>query len=100
MLDFLSGYAQDVLKRILETNPKLRIKFDEIKLHPFKNSWKINIYKEIMDEGGGIFIDNDIFQKMKMKFFKDDENISCEFIVNNIENYKNNFWKLNYLINE
>ena len=25
-------------------------------------------------------------QKMKMKFFKDDENISCEFIVNNIEN--------------
>ena len=38
-----------------------------------------------MDEGGGIIIDNDIVQKIKMKFFKENENISCEFIVNNIE---------------
>ena len=91
MPNFLSAYAQDLLKRILVTNPKQRIKLDEIKSHPFlKMSEKINICREIMDEGGGIFIDNDIVQKMKMKFFKDDENISCEFIVNNIENNLHN----------
>ena len=33
-------------------------------------SENINICKEIMDESGGIFIDNDIVQKMKIKFLK------------------------------
>ena len=89
MPNFLSNYAQDLIRRILVTNPKRRITLDEIKNHPFLlMSEKINMNKEINDSE--IFLDNDIIQKMKMKFFKNEENINYDVIMNNIKNNLHN----------
>ena len=91
MPNFLSNYAQDIIRRILVTNPKRRITLDEIKSHPFLlMSEKINLCKEIGTDYDEIFLDNDIVKKMKMKFFKNDENINCEYIINNIKNNLHN----------
>ena len=68
MPNFLSNYAQDLIRRILVTNPKRRITLEEIKSHPFLlMSEKIKIYKEI-DDGSAYILDYDIIQKMKAIF--------------------------------
>ena len=90
MPNFLSNYAQDLIRRILVTNPKRRITLDEIKSHPFLlMSEKINMNKEINDDTG-IILDNDVIQKMKNKFFKNEENINYDVIINNIKNNLHN----------
>ena len=90
MPNFLSNYAQDLIRRILVTNPKRRITLEEIKSHPFLlMSEKINIYKEL-DDGSSIILDYDIIQKMKTKFFKEEENINFDFIIQNIKNNLHN----------
>ena len=101
MPNFLSNYAQDIIRRILVTNPKRRITLDEIKSHPFLlMSEKINICKEIGgDDDGEIFLDNDIVKKMKIKFFKNEENINYDYIINNIRNnLHNNITTIYYLM--
>ena len=88
--NFLSNYAQDLIRRILVTNPKRRITLDEIKTHPFLlMSEKVNIYREIGD-GSGIILDYEIVQKMKIKFFLNENNIDCDVIINNIKNNLHN----------
>ena len=90
MPNFLSNYAQDLLRRILVTNPKRRITLEEIKLHPFLlMSEKVNICKEIGDDCG-IILDYDIVQKMKIKFFVNEEDINYDVIINNIKNNLHN----------
>ena len=90
MPNFLSNYAQDLIRRILVTNPKRRITLEEIKSHPFLlMSEKITIYKEIGD-GSSIILDYDIIQKMKNKFFKGEENVTFDFIIQNIKNNLHN----------
>ena len=72
------------------TNPKRRITLDEIKSHPFLlMSEKVNIYREIGD-GSGIILDYEIIQKMKIKFFLNEDDIDCDVIINNIKNYLHN----------
>ena len=91
MPNFLSNYAQDIIRRILVTNPKRRITLDEIKSHPFLlMSEKINLCKEISGNSDDIFLDNDIVKKMKIKFFKNEENIDCDYIITNIKNNLHN----------
>ena len=93
MPNFLSNYAQDILGRILVTNPKKRIKIDEIKMHPFYlMSERIKMYKEVeyFDDNNEIIVDNDIVIKMKNKFFKNNDDINYEFIIDNVKNNLHN----------
>ena len=83
MPNFLSNYAQDILRKILETNPKKRIKLEELKRHPFLlMSEKTTMYKGINVEVYEIQVDYDIVQKMKEKYFNNDEdcNINCDLL--------------------
>ena len=93
MPNFLSNYAQDILRRILVPNPKKRIKLDEIKRHPFiLLSEKTPIYSGIIVDNDEIPVDSDIVQMMKEKFFNSEEdyNINCDIIVGNIKNNLHN----------
>ena len=94
MPNFLSHYAQDILRKILVTNPKKRIKLEELKRHPFLLlSEKAIMYKGINNFNNGyIQVDYDIVQKIKEKYFSNDEdcNINCDIIVENIKNNLHN----------
>ena len=93
MPNFLSNYAQDILRRILVTNPKRRIKLDELKRHPFMLlSEKTPMYKGIMVDNDEIPVEHDIVQQMKEKYFNSEEDysINCDIIVGNIKNNLHN----------
>ena len=93
MPNFLSNYAQDILRRILVTNPKRRIKLDELKRHPFiLMSEKTPMYKGIIVDNDEIPVDYDIVQMMKEKYLNSEEdyNINCDIIVGNIKNNLHN----------
>ena len=93
MPNFLSNYAQDILRRILVTNPKRRIKLDELKRHPFiLLSEKTPMYKGIIVDNDEIPVDYDIVQMMKEKYFNSEEdyNINCDIIIGNIKNNLHN----------
>ena len=93
MPNFLSNYAQDILRRILVTNPKRRIKLDELKKHPFiLLSEKTPMFKGIIVDNDEIPVDYDIVQMMKEKYFNSEEdyNINCDIIVGNIKNNLHN----------
>ena len=93
MPNFLSNYAQDILRRILVPNPKRRIKLDDLKRHPFLLMCeRIPMYKGIIIDNEEIPVDYDIVQMMKEKFFNSegDCNINCDIIVGNIKNNLHN----------
>ena len=93
MPNFLSYYAQDILRRILVSNPKKRIKLNELKRHPFLlMSEKTPMYKGIIVDNDEIQVDYDIVLKMKEQYFNNDENcnINCDIIVENIKNNLHN----------
>ena len=93
MPNFLSRYAQDILRRILVTNPKRRIKLEELKKHPFLlMSEKTPMYKGIIISIDEIPVDYDIVQNMKDKYFNSEEyyNINCDIIIENIKNNLHN----------
>ena len=93
MPNFLSYYAQDILSKILVSNPKRRIKLNELKRHPFLLlSEKTPMYKGIIVDSEEIQVDYDIVQKMKEKYFNDDENcnINSDIIVENVKNNLHN----------
>ena len=93
MPNFLSNYAQDILRKILVTNPKRRIKLEDLKRHPFLLlSEKTPLYKGIFIDSDEIEVDYDIVQKMKKKYFNNDEdcNINCDIIIENIKNNLHN----------
>ena len=99
MPNFLSNYTQDILRKILVTNPKKRIKLEELKRHPFLlMSQKATMYKGINVEVYEIQVDYEIVQKMKEKYFNDDEdcNVNCDIIVENIKNNLHNKIKTIY----
>ena len=102
MPNFLSNYAQDILRKILVTNPKKRIKLEELKRHPFLlMNEKAIMYKGINVEVYEIQVDYDIVQKMKEKYFNNDEdcNINCNIIVENIKyNLHNKITTIYYLL--
>ena len=89
MPNFLSYYAQDILRRILVSNPKKRIKLNELKRHPFLlMSEKTPIYKGIIVDNDEIQVDYDIVLKMKEQYFNNEENynFNCDIIIENIKN--------------
>ena len=93
MPNFLSNYAQDILRRILVPNPKRRIKLEDLKRHPFLLMCeRVPMYKGIIIDNDEIEVDYDIVQMMKEKYFnsEDDCNINCDIIVGNIKNNLHN----------
>ena len=68
---YLSEISKDLMKKIIETNPKKRIIIDDIKKHPFFLNGK-KIYEKK-------------FKKMKVKSLKE---IHYEHLLNNIKNEK------------
>ena len=64
---YLSNNAKDILTKILEVDPKKRIKFEEIKAHPWFNLIDKNIlvHKGININEDIIPIDEEIIQKME-----------------------------------
>ena len=93
MPNFLSNYAQDILRRILVPNPKRRIKLDELKAHPFiLMCERVPMYKGINIDNDEIPVDYDIVQMMKEKYFncEGDCNINSDIIIGNIKNNLHN----------
>ena len=93
MPNFLSNYAQDILRRILVPNPKRRIKLEDLKRHPFLLMCeRVPMYKGIIIDNDEIEVDYDIVQMMKEKYFNSegDCNINCDIIVGNIKNNLHN----------
>lgn len=64
---FLSNDAKDIIKKILEVDPKKRLNFEEIKNHPWFNiiNKKYMIFKGIDVDADIIPIDEDIVEKME-----------------------------------
>ena len=64
---FLSNDAKDIIKKILEVDPKRRLNFGEIKNHPWFNiiNKKYMIFKGIDVDADIIPVDEDIVEKME-----------------------------------
>ena len=64
---FLSNDAKDIIKKILEVDPKKRINFDEIKKHPWFNIIDKNymMFRGIDTEEDIIPIDEDVVEQME-----------------------------------
>ena len=64
---FLSNDAKDIIKKILEVDPKKRLNFEEIKNHPWFNiiNKKYMIFKGIDVDADIIPVDEDIVEKME-----------------------------------
>lgn len=64
---FLSDEAKDIIKKILEVDPKKRLNFEEIKQHPWFNiiDKKYMMYKGIDIDADIIPIDEDIVEQME-----------------------------------
>ena len=89
MPNFISDYAQDILRKILCVNPEKRIDINEIKKHKFFNFDKTPLYDEI-DFEEGIKVDCDVVRYIKEKFYKDKEKVDEDFIMENIVNNEHN----------
>ena len=65
--EFLSDEAKDIIKKILEVDPKKRLNFEEIKSHPWFNiiDKKYMMYKGMDIENDIIPIDEDIVEEME-----------------------------------
>ena len=84
--NFLSDKAKDILRKILELDPKKRLNFEEIKAHPWFNliDKKLYIHKGINVNEDIMPIDEEVVQKMaKMGFNK------MEIRFNLIKNFHN-----------
>ena len=93
MPNFLSMNAQDILRKILVTNPKRRIKLEELKRHPFfLISEKTPMFKGIFVDNDEIQVDDEIVEKMREKYFNNDEdcNINYNIIIQNVKNNMHN----------
>ena len=64
---FLSNEAKDIIKKILEVDPKKRLNFEEIKNHPWFNiiDKKYMMYKGIDVDADIIPLDEDIVEQME-----------------------------------
>ena len=83
----LSEQAQDLIKRILTTDPKKRISLDKIKKHPFfLIGSNTPLMKGLLVGIQNIPVDLDIIKDIKKKYFKDKDNINEEYIANMIQN--------------
>ena len=97
---FLSNVSQDLIRRILTTNPKRRITLEEIKKHPFfLIGERTPLMKGLLIGVENIPVDLDIIKEIKKKYFKDKESVNEEYITNMIQkNIHNNTTTIYYLM--
>ena len=73
---FLSKYAQDILRRILTTNPKRRISLEELKNHPFfLLGERTPMLKGLLIGLENIPVDMEIINEMKKNYFEKKDSI-------------------------
>ena len=100
MPPFLSNVSQDILRKILNTNPKRRITLEELKNHPFfLIGEKTPILKGLLIGIENIPVDMEVVNEMKQKYFDDKDSIDEEYIVSLIQkNNHNNITTIYYLL--
>ena len=88
---YLSNIAQDLLRKILNTNPNKRIRIDELKRHPFfLLGEKTPLFKGILVGIEDIPVDVDIVKKMKNMYFRDNDEVDENFIISNVKRNEHN----------
>ena len=88
---FLSDISQDMLKRILTTNPRKRITLEELKSHPFfLLGQRVPMLKGLLIGVENIPVDKDIINEMKNNYFKDQDSVSQEYITSLIRKNSHN----------
>ena len=97
---FLSNISQDLIRRILTTNPKRRISLEEIKQHPFfLIGERTPLMKGLLIGVENIPVDWDIIKEIKKKYFHDKESVNEQYIANMIQkNIHNNTTTIYYLM--
>ena len=86
MPPFISHISKDFLRKILTPNPNRRIRINELKKHPFYLLWeKTPLLKGILDGLEEIQIDIKIVKKIKLIYFKNNNNIDVNSIINNVK---------------
>ena len=88
---YLSNIAQDILRKILNTNPNKRIRIDDLKRHPFfLLGEKTPLLKGILVGIEDIPVDIDIVKKMKNIYFRNNDEVDENFILSNIKRNEHN----------
>ena len=100
MPPFLSDISQDILKRILTTNPKRRISLEELKNHPFfLIGERTPMLKGLLIGVENIPVDMEIINEIKKNYFENKYNIDEEYIASLIQkNNHNNITTIYYLL--
>ena len=95
----LSLEAIDLLKRILEVNPSKRITIKQIKEHPWFNFVQNPMYKGIFYKNGNkIPYNNKVISYVINNYYKDDENINNDKLIEMIEKHESNQYTATYYI--
>ena len=99
----LSLEAIDLLKKILEVNPKKRITIKEIKEHPWFNKVQNPLYKGIIYNINNINenkfpYDNKVISFVIKEFYIDDKNINEEKLIKMIKKHEINQYTATYYI--
>ena len=99
----LSLEAIDLLKRILEVNPKKRITLKEIKDHPWFNKTNNPLYKGIIyninDINKNKFpYDNEVISFVIKEFYNDDQNINNKKLIEMIQKHEINQYTATYYL--
>ena len=88
---FLSDISQDILRRILTTNPRKRITLEGLKSHPFfKLGERIPMLKGLLIGVENIPVDFEIIKEMKKTYFKNQDSITEEYIASLIRKNSHN----------
>ena len=99
----LSLEAIDLLKKILEVNPKKRISLKKIKEHPWFNKTQNPLYKGIIYNADNINenkfpYDDKVISFIIKEFYLDDKNINEEKLIEMIEKHEINQYTATYYI--
>ena len=83
--DFVSESCQDLIRKILCTNPKERLSIQEIKQHPWYQQVKVREYQGIYVGKNPIPVDMDIISKIN-DYESSDEQQAVKYVTNNRHN--------------
>ena len=94
----LSLEAIDLLKRILQVDPKKRIGIEEIKNHPWFNMEKNPIYKGISIYKEKFPCNKDVVEFVYENFFKNEKEINIDNIIEMVESHACNKYTSTYYL--
>ena len=99
----LSLEAIDLLKRILEVNPKKRITLKDIKEHPWFTKTQNPLYKGIIYNPNSLNenkfpYNNQVISYVIKEYYKDDKNINNKKLIEMIEKHEINQYTATYYI--